>query len=80
MITGSIITRTQGDDSGRAREGHALVTIVGIIEVPNDSELNSEGVQFAISQDFTPIQLTDHKDRFRGYSLGSLITEPIWRT
>ena len=84
MITGSFITRTQGDNSGKARKGHALVAIVGVIEVPNDSPLNSEGQQFAVAghdRYLTSLDaITDHKDRFTGYALGNLITEPIWRT
>ena len=85
MITGSFITRTQGNDSGHARKNSALVAIVGVIEVPNDSPFNSEGHQFQIHGHDTRCFLSgdliaDHQELTRGMAIGSLITEPIWRT
>lgn len=84
MITGSFITRTQGNNSGKARKNSALVAIVGVIEVPNDSPLNSEGHQFLIGGHdryfSSGDMIADHKEAIRGHGIGNLITMDLWRT
>lgn len=85
MITGSFITRTQGNDSGKARKNSSLVAIIGVIEVPNDSPFNSEGHQFLIyGHDarcfLSGDMIADHKEALRGHAIGNLITMPLWKT
>ena len=86
MITGQIIVRTQGNDTGRARKGTALVMIVGIIEVPNESHLNAEGVQYTIvnnleyPEDWTLLKCQNLKEQVKGMDASGMLLAPIWRT
>ena len=77
MIVGQVVVRPQGPGSNP--HGGTLVAIVGIVTVPDDHPLaQKDGQQYAaaIETEGDPI---DRSELARGFDLGDLLTQPIWR-
>lgn len=68
--------------------GRRLVMVVGVMEVPEGADLPGEH-QFVVTGSDIPDALAltllkqprfDRTEMAQGHSIGSLLTEPIWRT
>ena len=90
-IQGMLYLRESGiEPRGEEGTGRRLVMVVGLLAVPEDAEIPNEA-QVVVAGDMMHDQgymnltvLTKHPisygDRYKGQDMGSLLTEPIWRT
>lgn len=72
-ITGQLFLR----DKGRGPNGKRLMMVVGVIGVPEDTDLEGEH-QYTISN-LTLCDGVDLSERVRGFGASNLLTESIWR-
>ena len=81
-VTGQVIFRNHGPVP--TKDGRKLMSVVGIIAVPEDFEFKGEH-QYVITGDDSEIFMIhpetaiDRTKIAQGNGIGNLLTEPIWR-
>ncbi len=82
MVTGQIVFRDAGD--APTNDGRRLMSFVGLVAIPDGFEFSGEKQYVVTGRPDGVLMLhadTEHdvSDASKGRSLGSLLTEPMWR-
>lgn len=79
-VRGSIFTQHQG----RHQNGRLLISVVGVLGVDDETRFKDHH-QYYVGSGILPATLNvdleglDHGDKYRGWGLGNMLTQPIWR-
>ncbi len=82
MITGQLFIRNSGDSLDES--GRKLIMVVGVLAIPENTFLKGEHQYTVVGNDDGQLTIlsdgvVDLTEQARGYQIGHLLTQPLWR-